>query len=170
MKKYLVMMMCAGLLFTATGCGDEKKEEESSSKSDNTVETNTDNKKGEESKSKNQVLRCSDTDGDEYVEYVFTFDKDGEEITKTTANLSMEFDDDEMDEVDEDEFNSYCDFYADEDGVTSCKASFKGNKFSLDLEINIDDFGYYDFDSKTSIDEVKKAVESEDDVVCKIEK
>ena len=170
MKKYLVMMMCASLLFTATGCGDEKKEEESSSKSDNTVETSKNDNKKEETKKKNQVLKCSADGEEESVEYVFTFDENGEEIIKTTANLSVEFDDDEMDEIDKDELDSYCEFYEEETGVKSCKTSFKGNKFSLDLEIDIDDFEYYEFDSKTSIDDVKEAAESEDGVVCKIEK
>ena len=175
MKKYLVMMMCAGLLFTATGCGDEKKEEESSSKSDNTVET-TDNKndsKKEES-SKDKILRCTDSEegGIIMVTSDFIYDADGKEMKGVSVSMSIEYDEDELEDFDQDMVDSFCD-NIDEQGMKSCKAKLNGNKLVVDVEYDLDEYDFeeegLEVDKNTPIEELAEILEDTYST-CKIEK
>lgn len=163
MKKYLLMALCAGLLFTATGCGDEKKEESSKKEDNKTQET-----------VKNKVLSCSTVDSDDVmldVDATFTFDKDGKNLSDMTTAMTMNMEEQGVDEITDEMLEQVCAETESQDEVKSCKAKASGKKIIVDVAYDVskitgDD---YEFSKESSIDDIKKAMEEDGDVTCKIE-
>lgn len=163
MKKYLAIMICAGLLLTATGCGDEKKEEDSSKESTKVEE-----------KAKNKVLNCSQTYGDTMtMTSTFLYDLDGKNISKATIDYTLLIEDDDI-EIDEESVSSFCDEFNDE-SVKKCDARINGDKLLATLDYDIDklDEDEEGFTKDTPIGELKAILEAESDedfgVTCNIE-
>ena len=160
MKKYLAIIMCAGLLLTATGCGDKQKVEDGS---------NNDTKVPE--KAKNKVLSCrqsDENDADTSIEYTFTYDSKGESFSKAILKFNFKL----LDEDDKEAAESFCDYYKeDDDTVKTCNSKVTGDKFSATIDIDIDKIDEDDaFTQDTPIDELKELLEDEDSgVTCKIE-
>lgn len=157
MKKYLLMGLCAGLLFTATGCKDEKKEE--SPKKDDT--------KAEE-KVKNKKLSCSAGDLDknkENAEYIFTYDTNGKKVENIKSILKW----DESPTEIKDE--NLCDKYlmGNKEAIKKCDANLKDYIVTLNLEYEVDTYlDGREYNKNTPIDELKEIKEAEG-YACKIE-
>ena len=128
MKKYLTMMLCAGLLFTATGCGDEKKEDKKDSDTKQT-ETTKDTEK-----EKGQVLKCSSSIEDIMdMDVLVTYDKDGKTIESMSYVMEVDVEGESLEEFTEEEIaNEICgevDF--DSDSVKSCDAHKRRGNFFI---------------------------------------
>lgn len=167
MKKYLAIMMCAGLLLTATGCGEEKEEEVS--KKDNT-------KVEEKEKTKNKVLSCSKSYEDQMsMEATFVYDLEGKKISDASISYTIKFDEDEVGDITDEYVNELCDEFKGDESIKSCKAKLNGNKVLADVEYDVDKFDEDEdsFTKDTPIEELKKIMEAEEDEedspICKIE-
>lgn len=171
MRKYLVMMLCAGLLFTATGCGDEKKEEKSDSNTD-TKQTETTK---DTEKEKGQVLNCSYGDDEDFmiVTASISYDKDGKTMESMNYTVEITVDDDMLESITEEDMKSICDEF-DDSAVKSCKGNLDGKKYIANIEYDInkleDESDEYEFSKNTPIDELKDLLASGGYMTCKIEK
>lgn len=157
MKKYLLIGLCAGLLFTAIGCKDEKKDE--SLKKDETKIEET---------IKNEKLSCSSGDLDknkENAEYIFIYDTNGKNVENIKSILKW----DESPTEIKDE--NLCDKYliGDKEAIKKCDANLKDYIVTLNLEYDVDTYlDGREYSKNTTIDELKEIKEAEG-YVCKIE-
>lgn len=171
MKKYLVMMLCAGMLFAATGCGDEKKEEKKDSDTKQT-ETTKDNEK-----EKSQVLKCSSSIEDIMdMDVLVTYDKDGKTIQSMSYVMKVDVEDEleELEELTKEEIANEICGEVDFDSVKSCDAKLNGNKVVANIEFDVDkiteDSDEFEFNKNTAIEDLKEILADDDYTTCEIEK
>lgn len=164
MKKYLTMLMCAGLLFTITGCGDETKEEGETS-NDTTTTTNV------QETAKSKVLSCSVSYSGMGEEMVFTYDSEGKEMSDVSASMYMEYDEEMLEEITDEDIEAICDEVdADQDAISYCKATLKDNTLYVDVKYDLSKItkgDEYSFDKDTSLEELKEYFEDEE-MTCEV--
>ena len=150
MKKYFTIMMCAGLLLTVTGCGNEAKEKVS-----------------------NKVLSCERSSSESDISTdttVFLYDLEGKSFSEATLERTIPYEGTISEDKRKELTVGFCKNYNEDELSKKCDTKIDGNNFLVIVDMDVDklDINKNGFNKNTPIDELKEIMENLG-VTCKIE-